>query len=128
MAKTRSQSMSCRRPVVIASCRGTYASRTSAVNPTDDVPLKREKATAFRCRSVSQVVGCDAAVGEVIAFAELVRMRRQRVARAVHARCRVLIAASIEVARAELKDAPPRERGVRVTRLRKLEQYAGALG
>jgi hypothetical protein len=86
---------------------------------------------AFRCRCVSQVVGCDAAVGEVIAFAELVRMRRQRVARAVHARCRVLIAASIEVARAELKDAPPRERGVRVTRLRKLEQleqYAGALG
>jgi hypothetical protein len=43
----------------------------------------------------------------------------------------VLIAASIEVARAELEDAPPRERAVRVTRLRKLEQleqYAGAVG
>ena len=86
---------------------------------------------AFRCRCVSQVVGCGAAVGEVIAFAELVRVRRQRVARAVHARCRVLIAVSIEVARAELQDAPPRERAVRVTRLRKLEQleqYAGAVG
>jgi hypothetical protein len=70
-------------------------------------------------------------VGEVIAFAELVRMRRQRVARAVHARCRVLIAAAIETARVELVDAPPDERAVRVTRLRKLEQldeYAGGLG
>jgi len=58
-------------------------------------------------------------------------MRRQRVTRAVHARCRVLIAASVEVARAELVDAPLRERAVRVARLRKLEQlehYAGALG
>jgi hypothetical protein len=70
-------------------------------------------------------------VGEVIAFAELVRMRRQRVARAVHARCRVLIGASIEAARAELVHAPAPERAVRVARLRKLEQlgqYAGALG
>jgi hypothetical protein len=70
-------------------------------------------------------------VGEVIAFAELVRMRRQRVARAVHARCRVLIAASIERARAELVGAPPDEHAVRVARLRKLEQldeYAGGLG
>jgi hypothetical protein len=70
-------------------------------------------------------------VGEVIAFAELVRMRRQRVARAVHARCRVLIAASVEAARAELILAPAPERAVRVARLRKLEQleqYAGGLG
>jgi hypothetical protein len=70
-------------------------------------------------------------VGEVIAFAELVRMRRQRVARAVHARCRVLIAASVDAARSELPRAPMTERAVRVARLRKLEQleeYAGALG
>jgi hypothetical protein len=71
------------------------------------------------------------AVGEVIAFAELVRMRRQRVARAVHARCRMLIAASVDAARTELAGAPGRERAVRVARLRKLEQleeYVSALG
>ena len=70
-------------------------------------------------------------MGEVIAFAELVRMRRQRVARAAHARCRVLIAASIEVARIELGTAPASEQRVRIARLRKLEQleeYASALG
>jgi len=70
-------------------------------------------------------------VGEVIAFAELVRMRRQRVARALHARCRVLIAASVDAARIELAAALATERPVRVARLRKLEQleqYADALG
>jgi hypothetical protein len=77
------------------------------------------------------MVGYVAAVGEVIAFAELVRMRRQRVARAVHARCRVLIAASVDAARSELGRAPVPERAVRVARLRKLEQledYVSALG
>ena len=77
------------------------------------------------------MVGWRAAVGEVIAFAELVRMRRQRVARAVHARCRVIIAASVDAARRGLAAGPPAERGVRVARLRKLEQleqYADALG
>jgi hypothetical protein len=77
------------------------------------------------------MVGSGAAVGEVIAFAELVRMRRQRVARAVHARCRALIAASIETARVELVEAPTGERSIRLARIRKLEQleqYAGALG
>ena len=77
------------------------------------------------------MISSATAVGEVIAFAELVRMRRQRVARAVHARCRVLIAASIEAARIELGTAAPAERPVRVARLRKLEQleeYASALG
>ena len=70
-------------------------------------------------------------MGEVIAFAELVRMRRRRVARAVHARCRELIAAAVETARADLIDAPVAEHGVRIARLRKLEQleqYASALG
>jgi hypothetical protein len=77
------------------------------------------------------VIGSATAVGEVIAFAELVRMRRQRVARAAHARCRVLIAASVQAARIELGTAPAAERPVRVARLRKLEQleeYADALG
>ena len=77
------------------------------------------------------MIGSTTAVGEVIAFAELVRMRRQRVARAVHARCRVLIATSIAAARTELGTAPPWERPVRIARLRKLEQlgeYASALG
>ena len=77
------------------------------------------------------VVGSATAVGEVIAFAELVRMRRQRVARAVHAGCRALIAASIAAAREDLPHAPARERPVRIARLRKLEQleqYASALG
>jgi len=70
-------------------------------------------------------------VGQVIAFAELVRMRRQRVARAVHARCCMVIAASVAAARDELAHAPARERWVRVARLRKLEeleQYVTALG
>ena len=77
------------------------------------------------------MVGCATAVGEVIAFAELVRMRRQRVARAVHARCRVLIEDSVDAARSELSRAPVPERAVRVARLRKLEQledYVSALG
>jgi hypothetical protein len=77
------------------------------------------------------VVGSTPAVGEVIAFAEIVRMRRQRLARAVHERCRVLIAESVVVARAELVLAPPGERAVRTARLRKLErleEYASALG
>jgi hypothetical protein len=70
-------------------------------------------------------------VGEVIAFEELVRMRRRRVARAVHARCQVILAASVEAARAGLASAPPAEHGVRLARLRKLEgleEYASALG
>ena len=70
-------------------------------------------------------------MGEVIPFAEIVRMRRERMVRAVHARCRMLIAASITVARVELMGAPAPERPVRIARLRKLEQldeYASALG
>jgi len=70
-------------------------------------------------------------VGEVIPFAEIVRMRRERVARAVHARCRMLIAVSIAMAREELMGASVLERPLRMARLRKLEQlgeYASALG
>ena len=70
-------------------------------------------------------------MGEVIAFEELARMRRRRVALAVHARCRLILAASVAVARGELVTAPARERLVRLARLRKLEEleeYASALG
>ena len=77
------------------------------------------------------MVGCAVNVGELIAFAEIVRMRRQRVARAAHARCRELIAASVAVARAELLTSAPPERPIRFARLRKLEaleEYASALG
>ncbi len=58
-------------------------------------------------------------------------MRRRRVAHAVHARCRTILAETVAVARAELATAPVRERWTRLVRLRKLEElhaYADALG
>jgi len=70
-------------------------------------------------------------VGEVIAFEELVRMRRRRVALAVHARCRLILADSVAAARDALVTAPASDRLVRLARLRKLEEleeYASALG
>ena len=70
-------------------------------------------------------------VGEVVRFEEIVRMRRRRVAQALHARCRVILAASVEAARVACAQGPAAERWVRVTRLRKLEElqaYAGELG
>ena len=70
-------------------------------------------------------------VGEVIAFEELVRMRRRRVALAVHARCRLILADSVAAARDGLVTASTAERPVRLARLRKLEEleeYASALG
>lgn len=70
-------------------------------------------------------------MGEVIAFADIVLQRRRRTARQLHARCLELLAASVMAARAELTRAPARERWVRVSRLRKLEElhvYASALG
>ena len=70
-------------------------------------------------------------MGEVIAFADIVQMRRRRMARQLHGRCLAIISASVIAARAELPLAPFGERAVRVTRLRKLEEletYAGALG
>jgi len=70
-------------------------------------------------------------VGEVIAYAEIARARRVRTMRAVHATCRRIIADSVGAARADLASAPPDEWGIRVARLRKLEEleaYAAALG
>ncbi|TMA34882.1 MAG: hypothetical protein E6J75_02315 [Deltaproteobacteria bacterium] len=70
-------------------------------------------------------------MGEVIAFEELVRMRRRRVALAVHARCRLILADSVAAARDGLVTASAAERPVRLARLRKLEEleeYASAFG
>jgi len=70
-------------------------------------------------------------VGEVIAFADIVQMRRRRTAQQLHASCLAIISASVATARAELATAPLRERATRVARVRKLEEletYAAALG
>jgi hypothetical protein len=60
-------------------------------------------------------------VGEVIAFAEIVRRRRRRLAREQHALCVDILGRSVEVARRELVAAPASERWIRAARLRKLE-------
>jgi hypothetical protein len=70
-------------------------------------------------------------VGEVIAFAEIARARRVRVARSIHAACRRILERTVHVARVELASAPPEEWAVRLARLRKLEEleaYAAAVG
>jgi len=77
------------------------------------------------------VVGSGLPVGEVVAFQEIVRMRRRRRARALHLRCRVILAESVVWARAQMHGAPAAERWVRMARLRKLEEleaYAAAFG
>jgi hypothetical protein len=61
-------------------------------------------------------------VGEVIEFADIVRMRRRRSARQLHVSCLAVLQASVVVASAELALAPPRERAVRIARLHKLEE------
>ena len=70
-------------------------------------------------------------MGEVIAFQEIVRMRRRRAAHALHLRCRAILAESVLEARVEMHRAPAAERWVRMARLRKLEAleaYAAAFG
>jgi hypothetical protein len=70
-------------------------------------------------------------VGEVVAFQEIVRMRRRRRAQALQLQCRAILAAAVCQARIELGAAPAAERWVRLARLRKLEEleaYAAALG
>lgn len=70
-------------------------------------------------------------MAEVIAFEAIVRQRRQRVARAIHARCLVILVDSVTVARAAVADASPSERRACIARLRKLEElaeWAHALG
>jgi len=60
-------------------------------------------------------------VGEVIAFAEIVRRRRRRLAREQHTLCVEILERSVEAARHELVAAPISERWIRAARLRKLE-------
>jgi hypothetical protein len=70
-------------------------------------------------------------VGQVIAFADIVSLRRRRATRQLQARCLYVLAASVAAARAELAGAPAAERPVRIARLRKLEDletYASAFG
>jgi len=70
-------------------------------------------------------------VGEVIAFADIVLMRRRRTVRQLHERCVAVVAASVAAARAELATAPIHERAVWVSRVRKLEElevYASMVG
>ncbi len=70
-------------------------------------------------------------MGEVIAFADIVLMRRRRTARQLHASCLAIVAASVAAARDELVTAPIYERAVRMSRLRKLEElevYASMVG
>ena len=60
-------------------------------------------------------------MGEVIAFAEIVRRRRRRLAREQHALCVEILERSVEAARRELVASPVSERWIRAARLRKLE-------
>jgi hypothetical protein len=60
-------------------------------------------------------------VGEVIAFAEIVRRRRRRLAREQHAACVEILWRSVETARGQLQTAPTADRWIRAARLRKLE-------
>ena len=60
-------------------------------------------------------------VGEVIAFAEIVRRRRRRLAREQHVRCVEILRRSVAAARTDLADAPASEHWIRAARLRKLE-------
>ena len=65
---------------------------------------------------------CAGAVGEVVRFAEVIRLRRQRESRRCHARCLHILAASVAAARDEVARAPMAEREVWLVRLRKLEE------
>lgn len=67
-------------------------------------------------------------MGQIIAFAERVRIRRQRESRLCHARCCEIISASVVAARAALQAAPPHEVGVWVSRVRKLEELEAWVG
>jgi len=66
----------------------------------------------------------------VIVLGEYARGRRRREARALHARCCAILAASVVHARVAAASAVPHERSMRIARLRKLEAleaYALAL-
>ena len=70
-------------------------------------------------------------MGNVIAFAEVVRFRREREGRARHARCVEILADSVAAARAALAVASPGDVPVWAARVRKLEAlhaWAGGSG
>jgi hypothetical protein len=69
-------------------------------------------------------------VARVIAFGDYARGRRRQEARALHAQCCTILAATVAHARVAAADAPAREQPMRLARLRKLEAleaYALAL-
>jgi hypothetical protein len=63
----------------------------------------------------------DGRVGQVIAFADGVRMRRDRESRARHACCVEILASSVTSAHAALAVAAERDRPVWARRVRRLE-------
>jgi hypothetical protein len=68
-------------------------------------------------------------VGQVIAFADGLRMRREREGRARHVRCLEIIATAAIAARDALETAADGERAVWARRVRKLEElHAWAAG
>ena len=68
-------------------------------------------------------------MGQVIAFADGVRMRRQREGRARHVRCLEILSGAVVAARQALETAADGERGVWARRVRKLEElHAWAAG
>lgn len=70
-------------------------------------------------------------MGEVIAFAEVVRRRRRRMLHQQHVQCVEILRRTVEEARRDIQAAPPAERWLRSVRLRKLEDlhaYARMLG
>ena len=75
----------------------------------------------FDVADAAPAVVAVGSVGEVIAFAEIVRRRRRRLAREQHVQCVEILERSVEAARCELVTAPVSERWIRAARLRKLE-------
>jgi hypothetical protein len=61
-------------------------------------------------------------VGQVIAFADGVRMRREREGRARHVRCLAIIAGAVAAAHRALETAADGERAVWARRVRQLEE------
>jgi hypothetical protein len=95
----------------VAVLAGTYVARNAA---------RRAVASGARARARGRYAAT--AVGEVVRFAEVVRMRRQRENRRRHARCVSIISASVSAARVAVATAPAAERWVWMSRLRKLEE------
>lgn len=68
------------------------------------------------------MVASAPAVGQVIAYVDVERLRRRRHSRRLHLRCLAILTASVTAARLALADCAPREHAIRSARLRKLEE------